>query len=81
MYNIKFVKFYDDGAYVQNSIHAPHYEVYKNGTSKNIQVTVYKDYCTVNGVTHWISDDMDLGFQACYIENVSGKTVEHLKLS
>lgn len=81
MYNVKFIKFYEDGSYAQNSIHTPHYEVYKNGTSNNIQVTVYKDYCAVNGVTYWISGELDLGYEACYIENASGKTVEHLKLS
>ena len=55
MFTIKFINFYENEASVQNSLEAPHYQVYKYPDG-NIEVTIYKDFLTVDGVSFWVGD-------------------------
>lgn len=80
MFTIKFVNFYEDGSSSTTAISAPHYSAYTM-KNKTIEITIYKDFTSVDGVTYFLSN-VDVGrpyFQSCYVENLQGKTIEAFK--
>lgn len=66
-------KIHSDGD-LWHSISCPHYEVYR-AIGKPVMVTVYRGFTTEGGVEFRQGDTFD----ACFIENDAGKTIEHIK--
>lgn len=77
MFTIKF--FYDEDNY--NVVSAPHYNVFRNHKTGVVEVTIYKDFTTQSGITYRVSrEDIDIpSWKYAFIENSSGKTIDHIK--
>ena len=88
MFNVKFCSFYDTSSTNQSStttaISCPHYNIYKRNDG-TYTVTTYNTMTDIDGVErHIMSDDQaktssSQHYHACYIENSSGKTIEHIR--
>ena len=84
MFSVKFCCYFDDGSQTTTSISCPHYSVYKrkNGT---YTVTTYQKMTDIDGVERHIVKDVEnetvekSTYHCCYVENQSGKTIEHIK--
>ena len=74
MFTVKFLRVVSGKDEVWYSISCPHYEVFK-GYGKPVTVTVYRGFTTENGVEFRQGDTFD----ACFIENDAGKTIEYIK--
>lgn len=79
MFTIKFYNSPDE----YNVVSAPHYDVRKVGLAEENTVyviTVYKDFTTVNGTEYRVATDIPVEhYKYCFIENSSGKTIDHLR--
>ena len=74
MFTVKFLRVVRGSDEIWHSISCPHYEVSK-GRGRPVTVAVYRGFTTENGVEFRQGDTFD----ACFIENDAGKTIEHIK--
>lgn len=87
MFNVKFVNFYDSNENHKQSTHGiscSHYAIDK--FENRFEVTCYPNMTDVGGVTRKVlvnNSECPEGvmYQACYIENSKGKTIEHVSQS
>lgn len=83
MFTLKFCSFCgEDNDYEKSLtvICCPHYNTYH--FKNRVEVTVYKDFTSVEGVTYTLSEEDLLGkpyWQVCYVENVNGKTIDTIR--
>lgn len=79
MFTIKFYNEPDE----YNVVSAPHYDVRKVSSERDGDVfiiSVYKDYTTLNGVEYRVALDLPvMHWKYCFIENSSGKTIDHIR--
>lgn len=76
------IKIYND----ENSyevIETPHYHISKYSADgfDVVEITAYKSYLTTDGVSYRLCSN-DIGvphFKYAYIENSSGKTIDHIR--
>jgi hypothetical protein len=84
MFNVKFCNFYENGSESTTGISCPHYSIYKRKDG-SVEVVTYKSMADVDGVSRQIgsydpnSTHKAPPYQACYIENAQGKTVETIR--
>lgn len=86
MFTLKFFQFLEDNCTRQNTISCSHYEVVKD--KHKTVVIVYKDFIGKDGVEFPICEKIkpingsdvhvDTGYNVCYIENSSGKTIDRI---
>lgn len=61
------------------AISCQHYSAYN--FKDRVEVTVYKDYTSQDGVTYTVSplkNETVAHFQTCYVENINGKTIDRI---
>jgi hypothetical protein len=78
MFTIKL--YYDIDSY--NVICSPHYNIRTFNTDEGFvtEITVYKDMTTQDGTTYRVAKDISVPhWNYAYIENSSGKTIDHIK--
>lgn len=79
MFTIKFFRFYTDGTRSETVISCTHYEVYRRNTPGSpTTVTTYNGFTTRAGVDRHVSAS-DEDFDACFIENSAGKTIDSIR--
>ena len=77
------LKFYknNDIAETHNVIECSHYQTNKH--SNRVEVIVYKDYFTKEGVTYILTKDTldlkDISYRICFVENDNGKTIDTIR--
>ena len=88
MFTVKFVSFFDESSHTEtiNAICCPNYEV--NKFRNRVDVITYPTMTNENGVSRTVTSATEgsadpsfippITYQACYIENAQGKTIEHL---
>lgn len=82
MFTIKFYSYFEGDVNVETVLCSPHYDIYTHPSGKKT-VTVYKDFCGVDGVSYIVlSDELAkvIGsggdyYHVGYIENLAGKTI------
>lgn len=80
MFTIKLYN--DENSY--NVLCSPNYNIYRYSTDQGeiIEITLYKDYTTQNGVTYRIAKDLETPhWHYAFIENEKGKTIENIRPS
>lgn len=78
MFTIKL--YYNSDNY--NVLSAPHYNIATFSTEEGVvtEITIYKDMTTQDGITYRVAKDISVPhWNYAYIENSSGKTIEHIK--
>lgn len=78
MLTLKFCNSYEDGTSSQAVMSCSHFNVYR--FSDRVEITLYKDYTSVDGVTYTLSEkDIERPYwQCCFVENSSGKTIDRI---
>lgn len=76
------IKFYNDDNYY-NCVEVPNYNVSRFKAEEGcyvVEVTVYQDYTTQDGVSYLIADKVKIPhFKGAYVTNSKGKTVDHIR--
>lgn len=79
-----YLKFFKnkDGVDVTNVVECSHYQVIR--FSNRVDVVVYKDYFTLEGVSHTLTKEdvtsEDKSYRVCFVENINGKTIDTIRV-